>query len=350
MNSTLAPVSTGTVADPLPTATSKEANDPKRGQSTQHKVRSGMDSFGTIMSRGGKIMDYKPFRTYSVWVRMPDGHIEHRWNISEERLQKCRQFITKAADFDPQNEKRQGRKRVEDPTFASPPTKSPTSSALESCCAGGGVIVHYEPHVFYSAHVRRPDGRIENFNRVAAQQFDKFQHEEGRVGKTKSGGTPVPLTTSTSIEPYVAAGTRLTATKPQESEGIDFIAPSVSTPTSKKRKREVHAPATSSAKSVHNNSKKQVTTQACAASHNALVYNSRPRPLPSPIHQAFLPPLIQSPRSLSYAPPTASTSPLSILYPHSQTPQTPSTWPPSYPADHMHTMNEYYLSGSHPSR
>ncbi|KAJ3267524.1 hypothetical protein HK104_005800 [Borealophlyctis nickersoniae] len=136
------------------------------------------DSFQNVMKSGGRLIEVKEFHTYSVYFRMPDGAYIHRWNISQDRLNAARHSI----DIDPRfvKPKVPKHKTLESSSSPSPAggsSKSMASLSFEDCLALGGVVVHTISHTFYSVHVQRPDGRVENFNRVSSEKFRPFLRE-----------------------------------------------------------------------------------------------------------------------------------------------------------------------------
>ncbi|TPX72776.1 hypothetical protein SpCBS45565_g00367 [Spizellomyces sp. 'palustris'] len=133
------------------------------------------ETFEDVMRTGGRIVEVKKFTTFGVYLRMPDdGRVVHCWNISQDRVDAARRVMGNVLQTAPPP-----------PHPASTPPTSPTSPkkgkkhqnpSFEECVAENASIVRVTPHVFYSVHVQRPNGRVENFNRVSQEKYQTWAH------------------------------------------------------------------------------------------------------------------------------------------------------------------------------
>ncbi|KAJ3057415.1 hypothetical protein HK097_007594 [Rhizophlyctis rosea] len=210
--------------------------EPQSAEKSPPPATAKLDGFELVLARGGRISDYKEFKTHSVWLRMPDGSVQHKWNISEERLEKCIKHIHLDDHLpSPKQSKRRTTAKKDSSSASKPP------STFETCCEEGGIIARIESHVFYSVHVRQADGRMKSFNRVAGSKFEKYR--EGldasvpRLTKVVGGGKvktgPPPnrardlFSTRTEGKPLMkdAVVNSTTARKRKKSDTEEFILP-----------------------------------------------------------------------------------------------------------------------------
>ncbi|KAI9100006.1 hypothetical protein DFS34DRAFT_679025 [Phlyctochytrium arcticum] len=172
--------------------------------STPRSSPPNADTFEAAMQEGGKIVEVKQFKTFGIYLKL-DGSdkVEHCWNISMDRIDAARAYIEgelavaaaggglrRAEELESNvssMEKATGNSTLTSPvqqqrrqvTLRSPPTtpsrmrksKTPT---FEELIAAHARIVRITPHIFYSVHVQRANGRVENFNRVSSEKYKKY--------------------------------------------------------------------------------------------------------------------------------------------------------------------------------
>ncbi|KAI8905378.1 hypothetical protein DFJ77DRAFT_551973 [Powellomyces hirtus] len=115
------------------------------------------ETFETAMMAGAKMVEVKRFVTYGA-------------------LDAVRDYINIDASFDPTS--RNG-SHTSSATHSSDSkrTSRRTNLPFEECLKKlHGSIIHIVPHEFYSVHVKKANGKIENFNRVSPDKYKLFRH------------------------------------------------------------------------------------------------------------------------------------------------------------------------------
>lgn len=153
-----------TVPAPAPNPSYRASTQPR---SSATSGSTGSETFEDVMRSGGQIVEVKKFTTYGVYMRMPtDGRIVHCWNISQDRVDAARRHIAIETDFTPPTKPHSGHSSA----ATSGGSKRSQNPSFEECIQQCATIVRVTPHVFYSIHVQRPNGRVENFNRVSHEK------------------------------------------------------------------------------------------------------------------------------------------------------------------------------------
>ncbi|KAJ3188900.1 hypothetical protein HDU85_004615 [Gaertneriomyces sp. JEL0708] len=172
------------VAD-LPTVAPPASESRTPTTPSQTPRATARESFDDAMRAGGRICEVKQFATFGVYLQCKDGRIIHCWNISQDRLQAAlSRGVRNVQSF---------------PTGTSRPTSS-GNPCFEDCIADNATIKKTMQHVFYSVHVIKANGKVENFNRVSADKYEAW------ANRTESG---VPLVPPASQSPIQSHGLML---------------------------------------------------------------------------------------------------------------------------------------------
>ncbi|KAJ3071421.1 hypothetical protein HK102_006446, partial [Quaeritorhiza haematococci] len=145
----------------------------------------GAERFDEVMRRGGKIVDYKEFTTFGAYVRMADGCVEHYWNLNEDRITTHQASLSLDPNFHP------GKETDISSGNSTPQTgisRQKSHISFEECIKHGGTIIHIRPHTFYSVSVQRPDRRVESFNRVSKNKFNRWVWRQQQQQQRSGGG------------------------------------------------------------------------------------------------------------------------------------------------------------------
>ncbi|TPX58787.1 hypothetical protein PhCBS80983_g02903 [Powellomyces hirtus] len=144
-------------ASESPTRQAKPISNNNNNNNNKSTPQSRGETFETAMMAGARMVEVKRFVTYGA-------------------LDAVRDYINIDASFDPTS--RNG-SHTSSATHSSDSkrTSRRTNLPFEECLKKlHGSIILIVPHEFYSVHVKKANGKIENFNRVSPDKYKLFRH------------------------------------------------------------------------------------------------------------------------------------------------------------------------------